>query len=183
MQRQQVSTLSTTFRMEIFLDTAFTESEVAQEMKLRKCAGPENLVAEYLCHGGRSVIIWPTEIPNSILDPEEIPLSLKTGKTIPVYKSGGKDLLDVNSYRGITLNPVVVISKVLELLILQRLEPLFRDAGIPHPNQSAYRKNVSCADAIFATQEVINRYLKVVVYICVYVTFRRHLPPSNFLFY
>ena len=33
------------------------------------------------------------------------------------------------------------------------------DAGVPHPNQSAYRKSVSCADAIFATQEVLNRYL------------------------
>ena len=60
------------------------------------------------------------------------------------------------------------MSKVLELLILQRLEPLFRDAGIPHPNQSAYRKNVSCADAIFATQEVINRYLQEGIYVCLY---------------
>ena len=34
------------------------------------------------------------------------------------------------------------------------------EAGIPHPNQSAYRKGVSCADAIFATKEVINRYLQ-----------------------
>ena len=34
------------------------------------------------------------------------------------------------------------------------------EAGPPHSNQSAYRKRVSCADAIFATQEVISRYLK-----------------------
>ena len=64
----------------------------------------------------------------------------------------------MSSCRDITLNPVMC--KVLELLILQRLEPLFRDAGIPHPNQSAYRKNVYCADRIFATQTVINKYLQ-----------------------
>ena len=29
------------------------------------------------------------------------------------------------------------------------------DAGLSHPNQSAYKKGVSCADAILATQEVI----------------------------
>ena len=99
---------------------------------------------------------------------EEIPTSLKTGLTIPVYKGGGKDPLDVNSYRGITLNSV--ISKVLEFLILERLDPLFIDAGLPHPNQSAYRRSVSCADAIFATQEVINRYLQEgsSVYMCLY---------------
>ena len=33
------------------------------------------------------------------------------------------------------------------------------DAGIPYINQTAYRKKSSCADAIFATQEVIARYV------------------------
>ena len=93
---------------------------------------------------------------------------LKQGITIPIYKGGGKDPLDVNSYRGITLN--LVISKVLESLILGRLEPPFMEAGLPHPNQSAYRKRVSCADAIFATQEVISRYRKEEsrMYMCLY---------------
>ena len=92
----------------------------------------------------------------------------QTGDYYPIYKGGGKDPLDVNSYRGITLNSV--ISKVLESLILDRLEPLFVEAGLPHPNQSAYRKKVSCADAIFATQEVVNRYLKEgsKIYMCLY---------------
>ena len=35
---------------------------------------------------------------------EQIPAALKLGITVPVYKGGGKDPLDVNSYRGITLN-------------------------------------------------------------------------------
>ena len=41
--------------------------------------------------------------------------------------------MDTNSYGGITLNSA--ISKVLESLILDRLEPLFMEAGMPHPNQ------------------------------------------------
>ena len=93
-----------------------------------------------------------------MIEAEQVPAYLKLGITIPIYKGGGKDPLDVNSYRGITLNSVT--SKVLESPILDRLEPLFVEAGLPHLNQSAYRKKVSCADAIFATQEVVNRYLK-----------------------
>ena len=61
-----------------------------------------------------------------------------------------------DSYRGITLTSMV--SKVLEFLMLERLESVFVAAGLPHINQSAYRRAVSCADAIFATQEVIARY-------------------------
>ena len=46
-----------------------------------------------------------------------------------------EDPLDVNSYRGITLNSAVL--KVLESLILDRLEPIFMisDSGLPHLNQ------------------------------------------------
>ena len=46
------------------------------------------------------------------------------------------------------------------------------EAGIPHINQSAYRKGVSCADAmpVFVTQEVIARYLRgnSKVYMCLF---------------
>ena len=34
------------------------------------------------------------------------------------------------------------------------------EAGIPHVNQSAYMNGISCSDAIFATQEVIARYVR-----------------------
>ena len=45
-----------------------------------------------------------------------------------------------------------------------------REAGLPHPNQSVYRKNVSSANAIVAIQEVINRLLKKgsKIYMCLY---------------
>ena len=44
--------------------------------------------------------------------------------------------------------------------MLERLDSVFVAAGLPHVNQSAYRRAVSCADSIFATQEVIARYLR-----------------------
>ena len=167
--KQLTTLLSETFQEEeVFLDVPFTIEEVGKavnRMKLMKSAGPDDLMAEHLKYGGHSIVMWLTGILNSIV---EVPTCLKLGITIPIYKGGGKDPLDVSSYRGITLNSV--LSKVLETLILNRLEPLFMEAGIPHPNQSAYRKGVSCADAVFATQEVINRYLQEgsKVYMCLY---------------
>ena len=169
---QCVTLLSTSFQKEeVFLDVAFNTEEIdhaVNKLKIKKSAGLDNLTAEHLKYGGNSIIVWLTEILNAIVDMEQIPACLKLGITIPIYKGRGKDPLNTNSYRGITINSA--ISKVLETLILDRLEPLFMEAGVPHPNQSAYRKSVSCADAIFATQEVINRYLLEggKVYMCLY---------------
>ena len=44
------------------------------------------------------------------------------------------------------------------------------EAGLPHVNQSAYRRGISCAEAIFATQETIARYMRGgnKVYMCLY---------------
>ena len=87
---------------------------------------------------------------------------------VPVYKGRGKDPMKTDSYRGITLTSMV--AKVLEFLLLERLESIFLEAGLPHINQSAYRKGVSCGDAVFATQEVIAKYLRggSRVYMCLY---------------
>ena len=57
----------------------------------------------------------------------------------------------LDSYRGITLTSVV--AKVLEFLILGRMDGLLLEA---HINQT---KKTSCADTIFATLEVISRYV------------------------
>ena len=51
-----------------------------------------------------------------------------------------------------------VIFKVLELLLLDRLNMVL-EAGLPHINPSMYIKVVSYDDAIFATQEVIVKYV------------------------
>ena len=103
-----------------------------------------------------------------IIELEVIPDILKRGIIVPVYKGGGRDPLKTDSYRGITLTSM--ISKVLEFLVLERLESVFVSAGLPHVNQSAYRRAVSCADTIFATQEVVARYLRggSCVYMCLY---------------
>ena len=87
---------------------------------------------------------------------------------MPVYKGRGKDPMKIDSYRGITLTSMV--AKVFEFLLLERLELIFLEAGLPHINQSAYRRVVSCADAIFATQEVVAKYLRGGnwVYMCLY---------------
>ncbi len=124
------------------------------KLKTRKAAGPDGLTAEHLKDGGDAAVIWLMNILNAVVKLEEVPEILKKGVVVPVYKWGGKDPLKVDSYRGVT----------------QRLQMVFLMADLPHVNQTAYRKSVSCAVAIFATQEVIARYVRggSRVYMCLY---------------
>ena len=43
--------------------------------------------------------------------------------------------------------------KVLEVTLIQRINPVLEDAGIPQLTQTAYRKGVSCQDSISAGTE------------------------------
>ena len=60
--------------------------------------------------------------------------------------------------REITLSSV--ISKLFEIILLQRLSPVLEDAGVPDLAQTAYQKGLSCADAIFATQEALLTHVR-----------------------
>jgi len=156
---------------DMLLDVPFSAEEVAAavgRLKRGKAAGPDGLMAEHLKAGGQGMVIWLLNVLNAVVELEAVPDILKRGVVVPVYKGGGKDPLRVNSYRGVTLSSIV--AKVLEFLCLDRLQMVFLEADLPHVNQTAYRKSVSCADAIFATQEVIARYLNSgsKVYMCLY---------------
>ena len=104
----------------------------------------------------------------AIVSLEAIPPSFKMGVIVPVYKGKGRDPLDPNSYRGITLTSV--LSKCLEKIVLQRMEIPLKEAGFPHSSQTAYQRSVSCADAIFSTQEALLKFVREGddAYICLY---------------
>ena len=146
--------------MKYILDVPFTLNEVVcvvKKLKPGKAYSPEGISAEHLKWGGDSLYLWLLGIVNTILEMEEIPSAFKLVSNCSVYKRGGKDLLLANNYRGITMNSI--FSKVLETLILPRLESVLTENGFPHLNQTAFRKYTGCTDAIFATQELIARYI------------------------
>ena len=159
-QQMDSLALSSMSNEDHFLDVPFSSEEVEavlKKLKKRKSPGLDGLLAEHLQYGGIAVVKWLAGLLNAIVVLEEIPEMMKCGVVIPVYKGAGKDPLNPSNYRGITIASVVC--KLLESLLLSRLQLVYADANIPHLNQSAYRRNVSCADAIFATQETVSRYI------------------------
>ena len=58
-----------------------------------------------------------------------------------------------DSYRGITL--LIVILKIFEYAVLERILLVLSDANHPLLTQTAYQKRISCQVALFASQKVL----------------------------
>ena len=141
---------------------------MVKKLKRKKACGHDGILAEHLIWGGDAVLSWLLTILNCIVELEEVPRSMKMGLLSPVFKGRGRDPQLVDSYRGITVTSV--IAKVLESLVRDRMGETLFEAGIPHLNQTAYRRHVGCAEALFVMQEVIARYVEEgsPVYLCLY---------------
>ena len=177
---------STSFhREDTFLDIPVTEVEVQQiaerKMKLRKASGLDGLTAEHIQYSGHTIIVWLTQIFNATIGFEMIPSVLKTGVTIAVYKGGDKDLLDIQSYHGISLNSV--ISKTPEILILDLLELFFLVVIISILINLVIKKE-SLVSMLYLLhrRHYFASCRKNVVSTRAYMTYRRYLTQLKYLF-
>ena len=58
------------------------------------------------------------------------------------------------------LSSIIIIAKMLEYIILERMQPALLESNFPLYLQTAYQSGVSCGDAIFATQEAALKLLR-----------------------
>ena len=137
------------------LDVPFEVQFPVKKLKCGKGGGSDRLQPEHLKYGGHSIVLWLQYIFNetSQSDIEDLPPCLNLGIVVLVFKGRGRNPLDPNNYRGITLTSVT--SKCLEIVLLNCFEPLLTEKGFPHHSQTVYQKGTSCTDAIFSTQEAI----------------------------
>ena len=143
------------------IDDDVTSEEIQAAMKMLKsgkACGLDGLQAEHLIYGGPLLSIWLRQIFNAFISLECVPSCILTGIILPVYKGKGKDPLNCNSYRGISITPVIM--KLFEYILLERILPVLQDNGHPHIAQTAYQKKVSCQDAIFTSLEAIRSTLR-----------------------
>ena len=115
--------------------------KVCKSMPNNKAPGYDLITYECFKFGGIKLYEVLTTLFNSIISEIHFPDSFKKGIIIPVYKGKRKAKDDVNSYRGITLMPV--INKLLEKRIWERLSPWLAENNFPHPLQHACRKGSS----------------------------------------
>ena len=90
---------------------------------------------------------------NKILELEMFPEDWSLGLILPLFKSG--DVMDVNCYRGITINSC--LSKLFMLLMNNRLQSICDRFNIIHYNQIGFRKEFRPADHVLTLKTVIDQ--------------------------
>ena len=143
------------FSCDNILDTEISVEEIEEALK---SGGVDCLDPEHIYFGGDALNLWLKKVFNRIVSLEKVPDFLNDGLIIPVHKGKGKDPFLPGNYRGITLSSV--ISKLFEIILLQRITSALEEAGAPDFAQTAYQKGLSCADAIYATQEALLTHVR-----------------------
>jgi hypothetical protein len=96
------------------------EVELAiEKLKSRKSPGIDQIPAELIKAGGRTIRCAIHKLIIAIWNKEEVPEEWKESIIVPVHKKGDKT--DCNIYRGISLLPTT--NKILSNILLSRLIP------------------------------------------------------------
>jgi hypothetical protein len=127
--------------------------KAVSDLKRGKAASLDKLTAEHLqaCHPVLISIL--TKLFNLMLIFQYVPDAFGDGLSIPLPKtqSGNLDMLD--SYRCITVSPV--LSKVFEKCTLEKLQAYLQTSNL----QFGFKKNMSCSHAIYTLRSTVDYFI------------------------
>ena len=121
-----------------------------------KAAGSDELDSQHLIYGGELLLEHLTLLFNAIMEATHIPPAFLHGLVILILlipKGHNKDLSLPNNYRGITI--LSNMSKVLERLLLLKIQQLDSPPPVLNPLQGGFREHVGCVHTAFVLQEAI----------------------------
>ena len=136
------------------LDNEITEEElkcVISKLKLLKAPGWDLIQNEHIIYGGDSIKKVLCILFNKVMELETIPDSWRKGIIIPIYKGHNKRKTSIDSYRPVTLLPVML--KIYEKLLYNRITSYLIAANIKFPNsqQQGFQPQLKpCSCAQFA---------------------------------
>jgi hypothetical protein len=126
-----------------------------KKLKCRKAAGWDGILGEHLKYGGSMTYRALQILYNTITMRKIVPVHFKQAVIIPIPKGKGRDMINKDNYRGISLLPV--ISKVYEQLLLDWFNDDVREVN---ELQGAAHKGCSSIHTTMILREVINDNLQ-----------------------
>ena len=119
--------------------SAFEVELVIEKLKSHKSPGIDQIPADLIKAGGRTIRYQIHKLIVSIWNKEELHEEWKESIIVPIYKNGDKT--DCNNYRGISLLPATY--KIVSNIFLSKLTPDAEE--IIGDNQCGFRHNRSTA--------------------------------------
>ena len=136
---------------EFVYETHTTElDQIIKELPNNKSASLDNITYEHLKYGGPTLTECLAKFFNTILAKGQIPGGFKHGLIVTLHKGKGKQPTDPNSYRAISLIPVV--AKLFEKIIMKRIENISAWSRL-NKLQYGFQKNKNCKMVSYMLQE------------------------------
>jgi len=131
----------------IFFDIVSYEEIRSTIMMLNKnkSTGSDGIPTIILKELVNEIVIPLTELINQAIISSNYPDKFKYAHVIPLHKGGLKT--SPENYRGISLLPI--LSKIMEDLILKRLNDFIKHNNLEDMTQYGYKKGIGTQDAIF----------------------------------
>ena len=139
-----------------FLITPTTPQEVyglIDELDDNKSSGPCSIPSKFLKLINGNISIPFSDICNTSFKEDVFPDKNKYAKVIPTHKRGSTK--DVNNYRPISL--LSIFSKIMEKLIVRRLNDFLELHSVIYPNQFGFRAGHSTTHSLINLVETINK--------------------------
>jgi len=129
-----------------------SEVELAIGMqKSHKSPGIDQVPAEVIKAGGRTICLEIHKLITSIWKKEKLPEEWKESIILPIHKKGDKT--DCSNYRDISLLPTTY--KILSYILLSRLIPYAKE--IIRDHQCGFRRNRSTIDLMFCIRQILEK--------------------------
>jgi len=129
-----------------------SEVELAiDKLKSHKLPGIDQILAELIKAGGRTICLEIHKLITSIWKKEKLPEEWKESIIVPIHKKGDK--MDCNNCRGISLLPTTY--KILSNILLSRLISYVKEIIGNH--QCGFRRNRSTIDHIFCICQILEK--------------------------
>lgn len=133
---------------------SYTEVFLAlKKLRNNKAPGVCTICAEFLKHGGESMIHWLTAVINKVWTSEQPPEDWRRGIIVPFWKHKG-DRLACENHRGISL--LSIPGKVFARVLLTRALAAIRSHR--RPQQAGFMPNRSTSDHISAVRLLIEKH-------------------------
>ena len=121
------------------------------KLKNHKSPGIDQIPAELIKAGDRTICCAIHELIISIWNKEELPEEWKESIILPIYKKGDKT--DCNNYRGISL--LSTTYKILSNILLSRLIPYAEEVIGDH--ECGFRRNKATSNHIFCIRQILEK--------------------------
>jgi exonuclease III len=119
-------------------------NEILRNLQTSKATGSDGISCKIIKELSNNLIDQLTYLVNKIVIEASYPDALKFAHVVPIHKKGDKT--DINNYRPIALLPI--INKIVEKIILNRLQDFMITNKINDCEQYGYKKSIGTNEAV-----------------------------------